>query len=158
MGLSLHPGFRKVKLSHNFVVIAICICPNFKMYLSKLHKCICLNCRQDVICVCQNFKYFCPNCQIYLFNLKIWTNSNLNFKMYLFKLQNVFAQIAKCICLNCKMYSETGCIYVLGKRKRERAITLVFCGLPPDLWQLRGSQKILSNRNLSTNYFTMMRC
>ena len=90
MGLSLHPGFRKVKLSHNFVVIAICICPNFKMYLSKLHKCICLNCRQDVICVCQNFKYFCPNCQIYLFNLKIWTNSNLNFKMYLHKLQNVF--------------------------------------------------------------------
>ena len=28
----------------------------------------------------------------------------LNCKMYLFKLQNVFVQIAKCICSNCKVY------------------------------------------------------
>ena len=49
------------------------ICPNCKMYLSKL---------QNVFV--QIAKCICPNC-----------------KMYLPKLLTVFVQIAKCICLNC---------------------------------------------------------
>ena len=54
------------------------ICPNFKMYLSKL---------QNVFV--QIAQYICPNC-----------------KMYLSKLPNVFVQIAKCICPNCKHFQN----------------------------------------------------
>ena len=71
-----------------FVQIAKCICPNLKMYLSKL---------QNVFV--QIIKCICPN-----------------FKMYLSKLQNVFVQIAKCICPNCKMYlSQLLNVFVLAK-------------------------------------------
>ena len=74
------------KLPNVFVQIAKCICTNCKMYL--------YNCA----------KYICLNCKMYFDSWSWQVHACSSHRMYLYKLQNVFVQITKCICANCKIY------------------------------------------------------
>ena len=92
-----------------YVQIAKCICLNFKTYLSKLGEGGGQNCDWRLRAAITPL--FCPSA------------------LYLSKLQNIFFQIAKCICLNLEMYlSKLGEGGGRGGDWRLRAaITPLFC-------------------------------
>ena len=83
------------KLKNSYVEVTKFICQNHKIvfaFNSNVHNlphatCAHSTLERGVECICPNIKYICPNC-----------------KMYISKLLNVFVQITKYFCSNHKIY------------------------------------------------------
>ena len=139
---------------HNFhnvsLQISICICPEFKIYVSEIQK--------------SSSKGICQTLQSWwqrdwwgsLVFIKISQCNCPNFKMYMSKFKNVSVQISKCICPNFKMYLPNTVIPMIKRLVGLAGLLSSLSLLLPTAESFMNCSVLLSTNIFSSSTMVMM--